>query len=197
MLKKLIEKIVKKEELSADELKNLQAEFVKLTDDGGKKQDDIAKLQEEVDKYKKQLEDIESAKLSDIDKLKKQNEKLTSQLSERDSTIANLTKERDEANSNYAKFKRSNTVTAISKNHSFDDGEYLDVLLANGNVDINNETAVKNFMEQLKKDRPKLFTIENAKSGNPPQPPPKKENIDNGNKVDNIMNLINNAKVVD
>jgi hypothetical protein len=73
----------------------------------------------------------------------------------------------------------------------------LDVLLANGNIDIDNETNVNTFMEQLKKDRPKLFTIAQAKSGTPPQPAPQPKNIDNGNKVDSIMDLISNAKIVD
>lgn len=197
MLTKLIEKIVKKEELSSDDLKNLQDEISKLTADGGKKEKDIAKLQTEVDKYKKQLEDIETAKLSDIDKLKKQVEKLNASIAEKDSSIATLSKERDEANSNHAKLKRSHAIKTIATTHSFDDGEYLDVLLANGNIDIDNETNVNTFMEQLKKDRPKLFSIAQAKSGTPPQPAPQPKNIDNGNKVDSIMDLISNAKIVD
>ena len=125
MLKKILQKVIGKEELSADDFKTLQAELDKL----GKDNPEVVKLKEELAKAKKQLDDIETAKLSDLEKAQKQIEDLQKNIADRDGTIAALTQERDGANASLAKFKRDNSVKSIAKKHGFDDDAYLDILL--------------------------------------------------------------------
>ena len=83
MLKKILQKVIGKEELSADDFKTLQAELDKL----GKDNPEVVKLKEELAKAKKQLDDIETAKLSDLEKAQKQIEDLQKNIADRDGTI--------------------------------------------------------------------------------------------------------------
>ena len=191
MLKKILQKVIGKEELSADDFKNLQTELDKL----GKDNPEVAKLKEELANAKKQLDDIETAKLSDLEKAQKQIEDLQKNIADRDGTIAALTQERDGANASLAKFKRDNSIKSIAKKHGFDDDAYLDMLLKNGEIDIDKEDAVNSFMENLKKAKPKFFNVsDGVKSGTPPAPAPqKKDTVDKKNPVDNLIDLLNNA----
>ena len=191
MLKKILQKVIGKEELSADDFKTLQAELDKL----GKDNPEVVKLKEELAEAKKQLDDIDAAKLSELEKAQKQIENLKKNIADRDGTIAALTSERDGANASLAKFKRDNSVKSIAKKHGFDDDVYLDMLLKNGDIDLEKEDAVNSFMENLKKDKPKFFNVsDGVKPGTPPAPAPqKKDSVDKNNPVDNLIDLLNNA----
>lgn len=190
MLKKILQKVIGKEELSADDFKTLQAELDKL----GKDNPEVVKLKEELAEAKKQLDDIDAAKLSELEKAQKQIENLKKNIADRDGTIAALTSERDGANASLAKFKRDNSVKSIAKKHGFDDDVYLDMLLKNGDIDLEKEDAVNSFMENLKKNKPKFFNVsEGIKPGNPPAPAPKKEDADNASPIDTLIKSLENA----
>lgn len=190
MLKKLLKKVIGKEELSPDDITALQTEL----DNIGKEDPEVQRLKEELAEAKKQLDDIDAAKLSELEKAQKQIENLKKNIADRDGTIAALTSERDGANASLAKFKRDNSVKSIAKKHGFDDDVYLDMLLKNGDIDLDKEDAVNSFMENLKKDKPKFFNVSDGiKPGNPPAPAPQKKDIDNGTTIDKLMNSLENA----
>ena len=173
-IKEILKKIAEGKELTDEEKKfvsdydpekdenripksRLDAEIKKLKDEQEKAQ----KLASEIDELKNKIEELETAGMSEADKVKAQTEK---ELNKLKSDLAKAAKDRDEAQANLAKMERTAKIQAIASKHKFSDSEYLDYLANSKKIDIDSETSVTEFMTNLGKDRPELFTS-GAKSG--------------------------------
>lgn len=194
-LKELLKKIVKKEQLSEAELELISKELDKANPEDN---DKIKEITKERDDFKKQIDELESAKLSDIEKLQKQIKSMEDKAKVYDSQISSLTQEKEASINELATFKRKNSISQLSSKHKFEDSDYLDLLLNQKAIDLSKETDVNSFMEQLKKDKPKLFAVEGVKPGVQVVPPtPKDHTVDNAPKtrLTSVLDAIKSAPI--
>lgn len=171
----ILAKVAKKEELAADELTFVKD--YKLPEDDENRipkkrfddintkykdsQKEVKRLEGELETSTEKVEELESGDLSEADKAKKVWDKEKKKIE----------KERDEAkeeagknSENLAKITLQGKISDLATKHKFSDSKYLSHLIKSGEVDLEDESSVDSFMEGLKKDSPKLFTVD-AKPG--------------------------------
>ena len=173
-IKELLQKIINGEALSEDE-KNFISKYDPESDENRipksrldkeiqrakEAQDRANKLQENIDDMQSRLDELENAGKSETERMQLKHEKEIAKLQE---AIAALTTERDNASAKLAKSERVAAIGKIATNHNFIDFEYLDYLAEQNGLDLNDNTAVGDFMKNLINDKPELFKS-NAKSG--------------------------------
>lgn len=135
--KQIIEKAVNGEKLSNDEISSL-------------KSIDPDNMLTEITSLKNQICELENAPLSDNEKLQK--------------TIDALTAERDQLNRDFSRLSRQCRIAEIARDSGCNEPEYLDYLTQRANVDLADETAVRNFVSGLRETHPACFTSQ-LKSG--------------------------------
>ena len=159
----ILKKIAKGEELTDEEKKfaegwkddkipkdRLDSEIEKRKEAERKLEEQQAKLTELTEK----VESLETGNLSEVEKVKKEAEKLQKQLSEQ---LKKATEERDKAQGELAASLRKTAVGDIAAKHKFSDAAYLDFLLKGKEVKLDDENAVNAFMGELVKSSPQLF----------------------------------------
>ncbi len=109
-----------------------------------------------------QLDELSNKGLSEVEKNKKDMEKLQTQL-------ADMTKKHDDANKKYSDMLFNNQVEQIAKKNNFTDSSYLSFLIKSKNIDIEKDDDVKNLVTELTTSSPNLFKSD-AKSGSGGKP---------------------------
>jgi hypothetical protein len=143
-IKVLLAKVLKGEELSDAEKKFLQEYNEPKHDDSKEKE-----LAQQLAEAQQKIDDAENDKLSEVEKLQKENEKLK--------------KENDDVKAAKTAQDFDLAVSKLASKHKFTDPEYLKYLVGKDKVDL--EKDGESFMDNLKKDKPKYFTAEVNKGG--------------------------------
>jgi hypothetical protein len=119
------------------------------------------KLDGELAELKERLEELENSGKSEAEKAKATSEKEIGKLQK---LLADITKERDEAQSSLAKSIRTAKIADLAAKHGFADSEYLDYLANSKGVDLEDDGAVSGFIKDLSTNCPQHFKS-SAKSG--------------------------------
>lgn len=140
------------------------------------------KLDEQLKTLNAKVEELESKGMSEVEKTKTASEKELKQLR---TQVETLTKERDEAKTNFERSERTAKISALAAKHSFSNPDYLDYLAKSKEIDLNDEGAAAGFMKDLGKSNPELFKS-TAKPGGGTNPSAK---VDSGAKtrLDELM----------
>lgn len=165
----LIAKVLKGEELTADEKKLLEnyREPEDKSVELSKQQQQNEALQKQLEELQAKAEEKENAGLSEAQKLQKQ-------LDAKDKQIAALTEKFNAASAEAAKLKRSGDIAAIAGQYKVLDKDYLDYRMQQQGVDPADEKAVKSFIEAMQKEAPNQFSAEvNTGGGGTPPAGPK------------------------
>lgn len=166
-LKEILKKVAEGKDLTAEE-KAFLASYDPDNTDGripkSRLDDEIAKRKAEKERADKlnadlaalqeKVEELEDAGKSDADKAKAAYNRELVKLQEQ---VADLTRERDEAKTNFEKSERTAKIATLAGKHNFSDPDYLDYLAASHNIDLNDEIAAAGFMKELGKNSPHLF----------------------------------------
>lgn len=172
-LKEVVAKIIKGEVLTDEEKKYLEgledpeavnaaqanaaAELTKL-------QQDLQAATAAKEAAEKALKDAAQKDLPEVDQLRTQVEELNK-------TITTLTGERDSANADLAKLKRSTRLSTLAAKYGTS-ADYLDFKFSkDSKLNIEDDSAVENFIAEAKKAEPAFFKAE-SKPGPAPQPKP-------------------------
>lgn len=111
-------------------------------------------LADELAELKEKFEALENAGKTDAEKAQAAHEKELTKLQKQ---LSDLTRERDEARASFAKSERAAKIAHLASKHHFSDASYLDYLTASRSVDLDDESAVGDFMRDLGKTSPHLF----------------------------------------
>ena len=166
-LKEILKKIAEGKELTPEEKSFLQS----YEPDSAEGRIPKSRLDEEIAKRKSEkeradkleadlaalqdrLDELENAGKSEADKAKAAHDKELAKLQKQ---VDDLTKERDEARTNFEKSERTAKIAALAGKHNFSDANYLDFLTSSNEVDLNDEAATSSFMKELGKSSPHLF----------------------------------------
>lgn len=159
----ILKKIAEGKELTEEEkefAKNWKDEKIpkdRLDTEIEKRKEAERKLEEQQTKLTElteKVESLENGNLSEVEKVKKESEKLQKQLSEQ---LKKAQEERDKAQGELAASLRKASIADIAAKHKFSDADYLDFLLKGKEVKIDDENAVNAFMGELVKSSPHLF----------------------------------------
>lgn len=112
--------------------------------------------------------------------------------------LRNTACERDNHAAELKKLKQNQALNSIAKDYNFNDVEYLEFVLQKNNVQTDDPQAVKNFMQQLKADKPGFFDLP-LKSGAGSRPGKAPENIFTGKdlkRMDALEMMISHAREI-
>lgn len=73
--------------------------------------------------------------------------------------LHNTARERDKHAAALKQLQAGNTLKRIAEDYSFNDAEYLEYVLQKNNICTDNADAVKAFMQELKKNKPRFFNL--------------------------------------
>ena len=123
----------------------------------------VKELNSTVEEIQEKLDSKDEKDLSEMEKLTKAHDKEKKALEKK---VTDLTGERDTSKTELSGMKFNGSVTKLAAKHGFNDAEYLGYLVKQKgeDFDLENETGVTDFMDGLKKESPKLFTVD-TKSG--------------------------------
>lgn len=166
-LKEILKKVAECKEISAEEKAFLES-YDPDTADGripkSRLDQEIAKFKAEKERadkldsdlaeLKDKLEELENSGKSEADRAKAASDKELAKLQRQ---VETLTKERDEAKTNFEKSERTAKIAALAAKHNFSNADYLDFLAASKQINLNDETATAGFMKELGKVSPELF----------------------------------------
>ena len=106
--------------------------------------------------------------------------------------------QRDNHAAELKKLKVAQTLQSIADDYSFNDVEYLEFVLQKNNVQCDNPEAVKSFMLELKKSKPRFFNLQ-LKSGAGSRPGQAVGNVQIGSgvkRMDALEMLISHAREI-
>ena len=111
-------------------------------------------LEAKVSELSAKVDELEAKGMTDVEKATAASAK---ELKTLRTQVDALTRERDDAKANLARFERTAKVSAIAQKHGFLDSDYLDYLANSKEIDLNDDGAVSTFMKELGTSRPELF----------------------------------------
>ncbi len=135
--------LAKGDQLTEEQLKEIKAFEMPANNE--------ATLQAEIDRLKAEAEAAANKDLPELDRLKKENERLTAKNSELEKSVATAKGETEALKSDIA-------IGKIATDYKFIDKDFLKYKLQGQKLD--DEAGVKTFMENLKKDNPQHFIAE-------------------------------------
>lgn len=128
-----------------------------------KKAEDSAKdLQSKLEEISGKVEELEGKGLSEVEKVKKENEKELAKLKQQ--LAAELTAKETAANE-LNSLKRKASISDLAAKFNFTDPEFLDFKASSSKLDLADEAKVKEFMDGLKTASPKMFKVDAASGG--------------------------------
>ena len=124
-------------------------------------EDKATALETKLEDLSGQVEDLQGKGLSEVEKVKKENEKELAKLKQQ--LAAELTAKETAANE-LNSMKRKASISDLAAKHNFTDPEFLDFKASSSKLDLADEAKVKEFMDGLKTASPKMFKVD-ANSG--------------------------------
>ncbi len=190
----IIAKMIKKEELTAEETK-----FLETYKEPEAKKPENSVSQKEFDKVKAERDALQAKADEAANAGKTEAEKLQSALDKAKADLKTALGERDAALSAKSGLEYDNAVSTLAAEHKFTSRDYLKYKLQAAKIDIKDADAVKTFMDSLKKDEAKFFAAD-IKPGAGPEPAPKapvpETKAEPGDRVGNIMKSLAEAQEV-
>jgi TolA-binding protein len=131
----------------------LDAEIAKRKEAETRKQELETKLEELSGK----VEELEGKGLTEVDKVKKENEKELAKLKKQ---VTDLTSEKETSVNELNSLKRKASISELAAKHNFTDPEFLDFKASTAKLDLADDAKVKEFMGDLQKASPKMFKVD-------------------------------------
>ncbi len=151
----IIAKMLKGEELTEAERKFMEAYKDPKGDDSR-----TAELQKQLDKAKADKEELEKKIEEAEGKDKTEVEKLQAALDKANGKVKAAEAAAEAVKTEKAALEHENAISALAAEHKFTDREFLKFKFQSGKIDPRDAEAAKTFIENLKKDSPKYFTVD-------------------------------------
>ncbi len=120
-----------------------------------------AGLKEKLDELTSKVDELENKGLSEVEKTKKESEKIITQLKNQVNT---LSKEKEDAATALKTIERKGQIKDLAAKFNFTNSDYLDFLATSKNINLSDENATTGFFRELEKSSPELFRS-TAKAG--------------------------------
>lgn len=114
----------------------------------------VTDLTSKIEELTGKVEELENKDLSEADKVKRDTAKEIENLKKQ---VKTLTEERDGKAQALADTEFKSKVAGIASKYNFVDSDYLQFKIKSGEVDLNDEAAISNFVKGLEKSSPNLF----------------------------------------
>ncbi|WP_176011990.1 hypothetical protein [Victivallis sp. Marseille-Q1083] len=140
---------------------------------GGMEPEELGRINQALTEQVRALtERLETLENRDLPAHELEKRSLTGQLETARRELRTVAEERDAARQQVETLQRRRQVEQLAGQHRFSDAAYLDYLLAQSSVALEDETQVAAFMSELARRSPKLFKLDlKAGSGTVPAPP--------------------------
>jgi len=192
----IIAKMVKKEELTEDDLKFLKEYKEQKPVDVEKLNKQITDLQTQFNEVKKERDELSAKAEESASAGQTEAQKLQKQLEKAQTDLKKAAEERDEALSAKSGLEYDNAVSALAAEHKFTDRDFLRYKFQTAKVDPKDPEAAKAFLESLKKEDSKFFATDikpGAGPKDPPQAPPPAQEPNPGDRIGGIMKGLESA----